>query len=283
MKNRFGFYILANDKILEHCRALINSIEFHSPEVEICIIPYDDNYKKVQDSFPNAFIYPDLDFVNELQERSDKLFRFEGVPESICAPRNTHKRNRLRNLACFWGPFDSFTYLDADIVVLTNLYDLLLQPLKTKDFLVCDRQHNNGFKWVFSQEIKSVLNKKEIKTFNGGFWVSKKDVFSKSDAFDVLDECSKNPQYFDYPTGVIVQPIINYLIHKLVRFDKRDNLLDIYKSLLEPWAGVSGYMQVGFSLIKEGKVCPFLHWAGKPVGEDVSPYLNLWKHYRDLR
>lgn len=278
----FGFYILANDKVFDHCRALINSIELHSSEIQICIIPYDENYKKIEESFPNVFIYPDLDFVLELQERSDKLFRFEGVPESVCAPRNTHKRNRLRNLACFWGPFESFAYLDSDIVVLTNLHDLLRDPLRTNDFVVCDRQHNNGFKWVFSQEIKKVFDKKQIRTFNGGFWASRKNLLSKEEAFSLLDDCSKNPQYFDYQSGVIVQPIINYLIHKTVDISKRANLLDIYRSLSEPWAGVRDYTQIGTSLVKDGRICPFLHWAGKPVGEEGSPYLKLWEYYRGL-
>lgn len=44
-----GIYTLANDFVYDQLIALLNSIEVNvSPEIPICIIPYDDRMDRVQ-------------------------------------------------------------------------------------------------------------------------------------------------------------------------------------------------------------------------------------------
>ena len=62
-----GIYILANDVVFDHLVALLNSLEVNGgKDIPVCIIPYDDNLKKVLVEIatrPNVTLFKNTDSI----------------------------------------------------------------------------------------------------------------------------------------------------------------------------------------------------------------------------
>ena len=97
--------------------------------------------------------------------------------------------------------------------------------------------------------------------------------------YEILRECSQHREYFDFTQNVTDQPILNYIILKLI--PKRCNL--VKDSATEPgsWAGSKHFQEIDYVLYDKGKRLKYIHWAGIPI-KSGSPYWKLWKHYRYL-
>jgi hypothetical protein len=61
MNSKKGIYTLANDYLYDQVIALINSIrKNYDEDIPICIIPYDDNIKKLKSLvLENVFLFDD--------------------------------------------------------------------------------------------------------------------------------------------------------------------------------------------------------------------------------
>jgi hypothetical protein len=164
-----GIYILANDKVIDHTIALINSIRFYDQDTPIVMIPYNDNYQqiaKVISQFPHVAIYDNSDLIQHFSEQVTK----------ICGENFFDRSNLLRKLLCWFGPFDEFLYIDTDIVVLDKIINNL-SYLTEYDFVCYDYQHTGGICEVFNPAIQenNIFDDNELKdVFNSGFWISKK-------------------------------------------------------------------------------------------------------------
>lgn len=273
----FGVYIVGNDPVIENCLALAHSFRKNSPSTKLCLIPYDDKYEKVLKKLSkfNVILYPDMKFIKELQSSIDYLFGGEA------APGHKHKRNRLRNLVSWVGPFDNFLYMDVDIIVFRDLYTFTKDYFEKYDFFSCDRQYKNGLRWVFTPKIYSVFDKKSVVTFNAGFWGSKRNVFTREQLLGEIADCRDCYRFFDFESGALAQPIINYLVHKNIEEGKRGNILNVEKEMAEPWAGLKDLVIEEHMASANGCLLPFLHWAGKEIGRK-GLYSDLWSYYRDL-
>ena len=270
-----GIYIVANDKVATNAIALLNSIRSYDAETPIVLIPYDDNYHQVADILKSRFnvtIYENLDFIDRLAKRvyisfSGKFFR----------------PNLLRKLACWFGEFDEFLYIDTDIVVFEKIIDNL-NHLDKYDFLSCDYQHRGGINDVFPE---AVINEKlfdlvELQDiFNSGWWASKKGMISEQDIYATFDDCVAHPQYFTFTQKTSDQPIINYLVLKHIK--QRFNLVNLDNSVPGNWAGSEHFIPKGNVLFDPSSDRPlqYLHWAGMRI-EPGSAYWDIWAYYRDL-
>ena len=270
-----GIYIVANDKVATNAIALLNSIRSYDAETPIVLIPYDDNYHQVADILKSRFnvtIYENLDFIDRLAKRvyisfSGKFFR----------------PNLLRKLACWFGEFDEFLYIDTDIVVFEKIIDNL-NHLDKYDFLSCDYQHRGGINDVFPE---AVINEKlfdlvELQDiFNSGWWASKKGMISEQDIYATFDDCVAHPQYFTFTQKTSDQPIINYLVLKHIK--QRFNLVNLDNSVPGNWAGSEHFIPKGNVLFDPSSDRPlqYLHWAGMRI-EPGSAYWDIWAYYRYL-
>ena len=270
-----GIYIVANDKVATNAIALLNSIRSYDAETPRVLIPYDDNYHQVADILKSRFnvtIYENLDFIDRLAKRvyisfSGKFFR----------------PNLLRKLACWFGEFDEFLYIDTDIVVFEKIIDNL-NHLDKYDFLSCDYQHRGGINDVFPE---AVINEKlfdlvELQDiFNSGWWASKKGMISEQDIYATFDDCVAHPQYFTFTQKTSDQPIINYLVLKHIK--QRFNLVNLDNSVPGNWAGSEHFIPKGNVLFDPSSDRPlqYLHWAGMRI-EPGSAYWDIWAYYRYL-
>lgn len=267
-----GIYILANDRVIENSIALLNSIRLHDPDTPIVMIPYNDQYQQIAELTGSRYgvqVYDNLEFI----EYQTNLLN------QICGQDFFDRPNLLRKLACWFGPFDEFLYIDTDIVVFEKVVDTL-DELANYDFLCCDYQYLAGIKQVFSPPITKIFNEKELQeVFNTGFWASRKGLVSEKDVQDMFAVFAANPECFYLLNSD--QTFLNYMVLKYM--PRRLNLLRKPGKWPGNWAGSKHFQIEGNRVIDPNVNQPlkFLHWAGVRIAPG-GPYWEIWEHYRYL-
>jgi hypothetical protein len=270
-----GIYILANDDAIDQSVALANSIKEHDSDTSICLIPYDEKYKKVTQILTknyNVQLYPDINKVTRLSENIQKIFG-----DDVFA-----RPNQFRKQACWLGPFDEFLYVDTDIVVFDKLTDMFML-LKTYDFVCSDYERKKGIRRLFKPEILNdrVISQNDLSSiFNAGFWGSKKKVFTEKTLLLALKNCRKHFNYFDFTSNVSDMPVFNYIIMKKIK--NRINLTQMPGTKISgDWAGMPHFIRKGDRLYDPNSksYLKYLHWAGIKI-RPGCPYWDVWKHYR---
>jgi len=270
-----GIYIVANDRVIENAIALLNSIRYYDQDVPVYLIPFNENYHQVAAKLATLHqvqIFPDLELVEKFTIDISKIFDrdFLALP------------NKMRKLVVWFGPLDEFIYIDTDIVVFEKIADNL-DKLAEVDFFCCDYHHaNDKLRNIFSVQVKEqqIFTDTQLEdVFNSGFWASRKGVISEEQMHEALRECATHREYFDFSQGVTDQPILNYLVLKLI--PKRGNLVKIPGGGPGSWAGSRNFQQQEYALYDRGQRLKYIHWAGirMKIG---SPYWQLWQHYRYL-
>lgn len=270
-----GIYIVGNDRVMENAIALLNSIRCYNPEVPIFLIPFNADYQKIAATLSTLHgvqLFPNLEFIEQFTLKIAEIFdrNFLALP------------NKMRKLAAWFGPLDEFIYIDTDIIVFEDIASNLSR-LSEVDFFCCDYHHaSEKLRNVFSPLVKeqNIFTNEQLQdVFNSGFWGSRKGTIAEQQMYDILKECSEHKEYFDFTQNVTDQPILNYLILKLI--SKRYNLVRTTEKEPGSWAGSKHFQEKDYILYDKGKRLKYLHWAGIPI-KAGSPYWNLWKHYRYL-
>ena len=270
-----GIYIVANDKVMDNAIALLNSIRIYEPEIPIFLIPFDNNYQQVASILNDKHgvkLFPNLDFVEHFTNKIAQIFDrdFLALP------------NKMRKLVQWFGPLNQFLYIDTDIIVFTKMSEIL-NYLDDYEFLNCD-YHFKGRKLqdVFSSEIikQNIFSESDLQdVFNSGFWGSRTGIFSESELYDLLTECSQHREYFDFSQKTTDQPILNYIVLKTTT--KRLNLVKLDSREPGSWAGSAHFTEKEHILYDDDRPLKYLHWAGVPMKQG-SPYRELWEYYRYL-
>ncbi|MDB9525730.1 methionine synthase [Oscillatoria sp. CS-180] len=271
-----GIYITANDKVMDHAIACVNSIRLYDPDTPIMMIPYNDHYQGIAQKLKQDHgveTYPDLAFIERLSQKLQAIFGSDFFA----------RPNQFRKQACWFGPFEKFLYIDTDVVVFSKI-SRWLDALNDYDFLCYDYQHKGGITNVFSEKVveDKIFTEIELQDiFNGGFWASKKELITEEDLYEVFRNCANHPDYFDFSQKTSDQPIINYMVLK--RLPKRLNLVRADGKGPGNWAGMSHFEYSDMRLVdpKVQKDLDYLHWAGIRI-EAGCPYWDIWLHYRYL-
>ncbi|HBE19207.1 MAG TPA: methionine synthase [Cyanobacteria bacterium UBA11149] len=187
----FGIYTLANDVVFDQLVALINSIEVNvSPDIPVCIIPYDDRLDKVKQeiaSRPNVTIF----------DNWESIQRWEDFAQEVWVTKAKFTKNKLSNsrwygghlqrkFVAFDGIFDKFVFYDADSLAMKPIDDIF-EKLKTYDFVFDDWEHKKPNP-VAALNI-SVIEKSGLfqeadirpKLHCGSFWGSKQGFFDPNE------------------------------------------------------------------------------------------------------
>ncbi|MEY3825903.1 MAG: hypothetical protein RLZZ148_716, partial [Cyanobacteriota bacterium] len=115
--------------------------------------------------------------------------------------------------------------------------------------------------------------------FNGGFWGSRRDLFSEAELYELLKEAATHREYFDFTRKTTCQPILNWLILKST--SKRLNLVKLPHKEPGSWAGSSQFQEKDHILYDGETPLRYLHWAGQAM-KPGGPYRDLWEYYRYL-
>lgn len=291
-----GIYTLANDVVYDQLVALVNSIRRnYSETIPICVIPYDDNLDKVKEYISRQkkiFLFEDKkcirfieNYILDLNESRKEYFQKNGLSKK-------YRLGHYRSICSLYGPFESFLFLDADVLLFSNI-DFIFDKLEHFDYVVYDFQFKD-FWHVYNKE-SDILKKydyRKIKKyiFCSGFFASSKNVISKNTFTQVLRTLKKHPCIL-YPFASD-QTVLNYIF--LEKKLKGYNFaLNLPKNKITGNCVVSKHFkQKNFVLYDKRVRLTYLHYIGIPAKQiaDVCkgkiwkrfPYKWIFLYYRFL-
>jgi hypothetical protein len=267
-----GIYTLANDGVYDWLVAFLESRRVHEPDLPVVVIPFDDRMERV----------------NALRER----YRFDVMEdESLKAldkvgagyfPDDQKWPHAFRKFAAFWGPFEKFVFIDADVVLLGPLGEFFDRADASDVEFVCgdidiDQVYAPG-------PLRDRITATGVTTgFNTGFFLSSRNALT-------LDEVRRLGEEGlairgDLPPVVGEQPFINWCV--AVAGLKVQTYFDLVPGVcFSTWAkrGPVADVDGAWRLLDKkwsdvGQRMPLLHWAG--YGLDLKmPNLRIFLRYR---
>ncbi len=271
-----GLYFLVDDSAIDQSIALINSIRAWDAETPIAMIPYREPYKLAATTLtrlPGVSLYDDKRRLHRLDRNVRLLFGQGFFPR----PEN------LRKQMCWFGPFDEFLYLDADIVVFEPII-AMTGYLTAADFVCYSDQHLSGIEHVFRPGIRKagLFTDDDLSdVFNAGFWGGRRGVIDEDQLYEHLEECARDKAHLDRSHGGSDQPVFNYMV--LRHIPRRVNVFKQQIDAPRMWAGSAGLVWRNQCLFDPQAKQPvkFLHWAGIRL-EPGAPYWEVWEYFRHL-
>jgi hypothetical protein len=294
-----GIYFLANDRLFDQVLAFLNSLRAHEPDIPVCLIPYDDQTRRIR-ALQSSHGFVVLDDPALLAWCDETSLRFH--------PR---VRGHYRKLAAWRGIFDEFIYIDVDTVLLrpvTPFFALLEQHDVVTAF--SHDPESRQFVWKNPELARRVLSERELEyAANTGFILSRRGLLQPGEMEALIREAAANAGAMELEC--VEQPVLNYLLVKsTARFTsiRQLNALNPGSQLpIECWPGSPGWsLEPGGACSCRGQpVDVFLvHWSGlmvpTPREKRIYAFLSrwglpvpaqrlfirharIWRHYRDLR
>ncbi|WP_017317346.1 Npun_R2821/Npun_R2822 family protein [Mastigocladopsis repens] len=204
----FGIYTLANDVVYDQLVALLNSIEVNvSPDIHICIIPYDDRLNLVNqeiDSRPNVSLFYDPTSLQRWEEFYHEVWNAHpsNNKKNLGHSKWYKKSNLLRKMCAFDGKFDKFVFYDADSLAMSPL-NRVLQKLDQYDFVFDDWEHSKptpvaAFNFsVIEKAISLPESEVRSKIHCSSFFGSKRGIFG-NDELEILRKRLVKDQEFTW-------------------------------------------------------------------------------------
>ena len=300
-RNPRGFYILANDIVIDQMIALINSLEENvGQDLPICIVPYDDNTQQSRQAtlpYPQVTWFDNQALLDKWETFATRIWRAHPGALQEWARRGVTGVNRMgmhRRFCCFDGPFEKFIYLDADILAM-NSFDSLFNRLDEHDFVTYDFQYKD-LTHVFdvsSSQLTKVFERDRLDTeiFCAGLFASKKGLFTDEMLDELLAHLEGGEAEILYYHGPD-QAILNYMVLKS-GVDAINLARALPKSERTGCCVTSPHFEVKDNiLLDNGNQLTYLHYIGISSrffrqlcsGKNILfPYRDLFMHYRYLR
>jgi lipopolysaccharide biosynthesis glycosyltransferase len=256
-----GVYCLANDNALEWFQAFVRSLRKFNPTLPLTVIPYDANIERLK-TLRNQFQF-------SLMEEATYV-RFDSIASRVAGqniPGGT-----FRKLCCFFGEYDTFLFLDSDIVV-TMGYDGLFQDFQNSEFdLVYFDPDHKVFKLPFARKMMAEYR---AYGFNSGAFLSRKQAVTQDQIMSAVASGEKIRDDFAIWGE---QPFVNYLfqIHRsrLSHVSALAPELTFKPKSCMPFKfdAISGHF-----LDPEEACFPFIHWANEeyPIMHHQAVFLEF--------
>ena len=266
-----GIYCLANDAVLDWIIAFLESLRAFEPERELIIIPYSDNIAELSKlSVRYRFTFLNDHRLRELEQLGAKL-----IPDDRNRPLPIY-----RKLAVFWGPFDQFLFMDADIIVLGRLDEIFAAyQSANSDFMYFDRDLDMAYRAGAFQKL--MIQDHSAVGFNAGAFVSSKNTFS----FQEFQELAEKARFVCEDFVNFEQSFLNYCVD--MKGLIKDRYCDLVPSAscsnwakLTPIASSEGvYRHFDSKQYGSGRTLLFIHWAGFKPGP-LMPHRKLFLNFR---
>lgn len=262
---------LANDAVLDSLIALCESLRTHSPALPVTVIPYDDAIERTR---AVAREYGHEVYEDPSLTAMDAL----GVPYL----RNSSWRHMYRKLCAFWGPYERFLLLDADVVVLREL----------EPYFEAFR-HSGADIMYFATDIANVYKPGAVREemlaryatagFNAGTFMGRRGALSPEQLEQVRVASTAHRHGF---INDFDQTFINYAVDVcgLVKVDAHE----LVPYVVEAGAGMRLSRKEGKLVLADartpesGRPVSMIHWAGYHV-RPFMPYRRIFLSYRLAR
>ena len=273
MKGR-AIYILANDVVHEWLVALLSSVRRHLPDAKIRVIPFDDQTDRLVELKSRFgfefFVHESFDWLVELGRKLE-------IGRTPLGP------NWFRRFAAFFGSAETFLYLDARTLVLSDIaaaFDAVESGVV--DFIHLGGDPNQSFET--GPVRRQLAASGRCFGFNSGLWISQRGLFSKEQMLDAVEFCSANREQMN-PRNTD-QFFLNTLCARSTA--RVVNLADLDGGFeRDPWAFAhprvfrkGGEVRVwAHGGVSHSKRLPLVHWAGIKLSP-AMPLRRLWTEYR---
>lgn len=255
-----GVYCLANDEVLEWFQAFVRSFRHFNPELPLTVIPYNHSVKRLKD-LESQFNF------TVMSESAAAMF--DGIAERVAGQRVG--AGTLRKLCCFTGEYDTFFFLDSDIVV-TMCFDRLFQAFEQAsfDFVYFDTDITKVYKLEYARKM---LSEYHSPGFNSGAFISRRASVIESEIMVAVESGGKVRDNFSLWGD---QPFLNYLMDV-----NRRRMAHAYLLLPEITITPHGRIPVIYNpqtdqyLDTTDRLMPFVHWPGSEYPTMINPGLFL--------
>jgi len=271
-----GVYFLANDRILPWSKSFVRSFRAHNPDLPLCLIPFDDHAVKTREFVRDAG--------GTVLEMPEVFARLERIGASLELGHTASGKFWFRRYAAFSGIYDSFLYLDARIVVLTDLTFFTSAPRQYEMDLV-----------YYDTAIEQVYNPGPIRQgfvragrgrgFLSGMWASRKGLFT----LERMEAAGRQLREVRQEMNArnTDQFFINYLCDSnqvktahvadlgggLAHSTWARNCPEVYRDATGAWR------LWDFGRLQHGSRLPFMHWAGIALGPSM-PHFRLFEKFQ---
>jgi len=258
-----GVYCLANDVPYEHFLALVKSFRKYNPKLPLTVIKFNDVCEKLEalaDKY--SFKIWEPAHGNEMYEIGLKI-----------NPQSKTVATFFKKICSFWGEYDTFIYLDCDIVVVDDFTPILQNLEKSgNDVLYWDSDDE----WVYKEgayrdKMTQVYNSAHM---NAGIFGGKKNAIKFSEVEEMM--ASLTPE--DYEALIWAdQSFLNYCCDI-----KQLKKIQLHKLLPEraftAWYNYDiQYKDGGYYCLDKkfyGRMTA-VHWAGRN-------FSNIYQHHTGL-
>ena len=258
---KIGIYCLANDDAVEWFQAFVRSLRKFNPTLPLTVIPYNANIARLK-SLRNQFKFSLMDEATYV--------RFDSIAARVAGQKIPG--GTFRKLCCFFGEYDTFLFLDSDIVV-TMGYDGLFEDFQNAQFdLAYFDPDYKVFKISFARKMTA---KYRAYGFNSGAFLSRKQAITEDQIMAAVASGEKIRDDFAIWGE---QPFINYLFQvsrcRLIHVNALAPELTFKPKSCMPFKydTVSGHF-----LDPEEAHFPFIHWANEeyPIMHQPEVFLKF--------
>jgi len=261
MAAQIGIYCLGNDAVYDWLAALFVSLRRHSPHVAVTLIPFDERLAKtrVLCAEHGVDVLP-----------SDGLASLDTVSREIWPNLPV---GYLRKLAVFWGPYEHFLFLDADVVVIKPVEHLLeAARTRAREVLYVDGDLDMVYR-PGSLRAQMVVEH-GARGINTGTFGGSRGLVSLGAVRRAATLAAGVREHF---IDIYEMGFVNFVL------DVTDvPCLSFNDTIGDVWPAWVGYAYRSFPDGRRWlRIQPpvMMHWAGFPLTSRI-PYYRLWLNYR---
>ncbi len=263
-----GIVCLANDGIIDGLRALCESLRVNSPGIPLTVIPFNE----------------DLTRTRELLARSGHQLYEDASLQAMDAlgrgywPGEQWRPHAMRKLCAFWGPYERFLFLDADIVVLSSLRPYF-------DWFAGDSAQLMYFEadlnMVYSGAVREeMVSRRGAVGFQTGVFMGRRGAVSPEALDSLMEGCAPYRHGF---VDILEQTFLNYVTDTLSL--SKVNAHEAVPEVSDGWAGMrlkrrgEGFVLADARMPRPGRPVTLIHWGGYPIGP-FMPFRSTFLKYR---
>ena len=258
---KVGVYCLGNDEFIEWFQMFVRSLRHFNPTLPLTVIPYDTRVTRLQ-KLTSQF---NFDLVPEAEAA-----RFDALESRVMG--QGRYAGMFRKWASFFGPYDEFIFLDADIAVTMPLDELFAAFGQSPfDLVYFDADITNVYE---PEHIAGMQLKYHSVGFNAGAFMSRKGAVTGEQLWRTAEAAAaERPKL---KRNHVDQPFLNYVFDTLPRRTTQHITL-LPKLARIPWARARFQYDARHDRMvdAEGRQMPFVHWAGCHYLTLVRPEIFL--------
>jgi hypothetical protein len=262
-----GIYCLANDGIIDGLIALCESVHRHSPHVPVTVIPFDSHLDKARAVLARyGYALMDDPLLQAMDQLGERYW-----------PGERRRPHTMRKFCAFWGTYDRFMFLDADVVALRDLMPYF-KALGSHDFMYFATDIENVYRPGPVRD--AMISRYRTAGFNSGVYMGRSGLLSPDRLEDLCTQAERLRHGF---VDNLEQTFINYVVDvsgwsKVHAHEALRDRVDA-GAVMRLRRSSGGFVLDDPRVPASGRPVALLHWAGYNIGP-FMPYRGVFLDYR---